>query len=60
MAPVRQAVLVVVLVFIVGMGGLTIDVMIKEGFDVLTALALLVLALFGFGVVGALRTPPEE
>ena len=52
--------LVVVLIFIVGMGGLTIEVAVTDGFTVLTALSLLVLALFAFGVVGALRTPPEE
>jgi hypothetical protein len=55
----RQLILGVVLVFIVGLGGLTIDVAVKEGFDILTVLSLLVLALFGFGIVGALRHPPQ-
>ena len=45
--------------FIVGLGALTIQVAATEGFDVLSALSLLVLALFGFGIVGALRHPPE-
>jgi hypothetical protein len=56
---VRQLILGVVLIFILGLGFLTIQVAVTEGFDVLTALSLLVLALFGFGIVGALRHPPE-
>jgi hypothetical protein len=56
---VRQLILGVVLVFILGLGFLTIEVALTEGFDVLTGLSLLVLALFGFGIVGALRHPPE-
>jgi hypothetical protein len=56
----RQLVLGVVLLFMVGLGGLTVDVILSEGLDVLTVLSLLVLALFGFGVVGALRHPPDE
>jgi hypothetical protein len=56
---VRQLILGIVLVFIVGLGALTIQVAVTEGFDVLSALSLLVLALFGFGIVGALRHPPE-
>jgi hypothetical protein len=56
---IRQLILGIVLVFIVGLGALTIQVAATEGFDVLSALSLLVLALFGFGIVGALRHPPE-
>jgi len=55
----RQIILAVVLVFIAALAGLTIQVAVTEGFDVLTVLSLLVLALFGFGIVGALRHPPE-
>jgi len=56
---VRQLILGVVLVFILGLGFLTIEVAVTEGVDVLSGLSLLVLALFGFGIVGALRHPPE-
>ena len=56
---VRQLILGVVLVFILGLGYLTLEVALTEGFDVLSGLSLLVLALFGFGIVGALRHPPE-
>jgi hypothetical protein len=55
----RRIVLGVVLLFVVGMGGLTIQAVADHGFDLLAALSLLVLALFGIGVVGALRNPPE-
>jgi hypothetical protein len=56
---VRQIILGIVLIFILGLGYLTIQVTVTEGFDVLSAVSLLVLALFGFGIVGALRHPPE-
>jgi quinol-cytochrome oxidoreductase complex cytochrome b subunit len=56
----RQIVLMVVLVFLAAFAGLTIGAIVEGGPDVLTVLSLLVLALFGFGVVGALRQPPDE
>jgi hypothetical protein len=55
----RAVILGVVLVFIVALGALTLEVAVNHGFDILTVLSLLVLALFGFGIVGALRHPPE-
>ena len=39
---------------------LTIRVMISDGFTPLIAVSILILALLGFGVLGALTTPPEE
>ncbi len=56
----RQILLIVVLVFIVAFAGLTIGAIVAGGPDVLTVFSLLVLALFGFGMVGALREPPDE
>lgn len=56
----RTVVLGAALVFIVGLGGLTLEVWLEQGFDILVAGSLLVLALFGFGIVGALLHPPEE
>jgi hypothetical protein len=58
----RTIILRVALVFIVGFGALTIDAIIRGGPAVLVPafLSLLVLALFGFGIVGALRHPPDE
>jgi hypothetical protein len=56
----QSTLLAVVVVFVVIFGAMTIDVIVRTGFDVITAFALLVLALIGFGVIGALRNPPNE
>ena len=53
--PILTAALVVRLVF----GFLTGYVIVTTGFGPLEAVSLLVLGLFAFGVVGALRLPPE-
>ncbi len=37
---------------------LTITVAVRNGVDILVVVSLLVLALLGFGVVGALTSPP--
>jgi ABC-type transport system involved in cytochrome c biogenesis permease component len=52
----------VALVFIVGLAALTIDALVRRGGEVLVPafFSLLVLALFGFGIVGALRQPPDD
>jgi hypothetical protein len=42
------------------LGGLTIDVMLKSGFDVLVLISLAIVGMVGFGVIGALLNPPEE
>ena len=55
----RKLILGVVLVFIVALGAATIEIAVSHGPDILTVLSLLVLALFGFGIVGALRHPPD-
>ena len=39
---------------------LTIRVMLSAGFTPFVALSLLILALLGVGVLGALTAPPEE
>jgi len=38
---------------------LTVYVAVVQGPDVLTVLSLLVLAMLGFGIFGALREPPH-
>ena len=48
------------LAFIALLGGLTITVAATEGPDILTVGSLLVLAMIAFGVIGALRHPPDE
>jgi hypothetical protein len=39
---------------------LTLRVAIEQGVDVLVVVSLFVLALLGFGVLGALTTPPDD
>lgn len=57
----QSAILVVVLVFVGVLAALTINVTVRSGFDVLTALSLVVLVLIGMGVLGALLSgPPDE
>ena len=58
----RTVILRVALVFIVLFAAGTVDALIRRGSAVLVpaVLSLLVLALFGFGIVGALRHPPNE
>jgi hypothetical protein len=56
----RTVILTMALVFIIGFAGLTVSVAIKDGVTALVLVSLLILALLGFGVVGALRNPPDE
>ncbi|MBA3739002.1 MAG: hypothetical protein ACR2FZ_05865 [Thermoleophilaceae bacterium] len=56
----RTAALLASLGLIGLLGYLTISVMIDDGFTPLIALSLLIVGMLGFGVVGALTTPPEE
>ena len=56
----RTAALVASLALIGLLAYLTISVMIDDGFTPLVAVSLLILGLLGFGVVGALTTPPKE
>jgi len=56
----RRIILAVALLSILGLGALTVDVLISEGLDILVAASLLVLAMFGFGIVGALLHRPGE
>jgi len=57
---VRIVLLIATLAMIGVLGGLTIVTLVQNGPDPLTLVSLLVLALFGFGIVGALRHPPPE
>ena len=56
----RIVVLVVTLVFIGLLGALTISDFVNNGVTVAGILAVLILVLFGVGIVGALRQPPQE
>jgi hypothetical protein len=57
---VRLVVLTIALVFIIGLGTLTVLDFIHYGITAVGVLALMVLVLFTFGIVGALRHPPRE
>jgi hypothetical protein len=59
MAP-RAAVLGAALLFIVILAALTVYVAVTTGVSVLTFVALVVLGMFAFGIVGALLAPPPE
>ena len=39
---------------------LTISVAIESGIDVLVVLSVIILALLGFGILGALTSPPPD
>jgi len=56
----RQAILIAALAMIALFAFLTIDVAVREGPDVLTLASIVVLAMFAFGIVGAIRHPPNE
>jgi hypothetical protein len=42
------------------LGALTVDVMIRTGFDVLVLISLAIVGMVGFGVLGALFNPPGK
>lgn len=54
-----RAILAAALAFIALLGALTLAVAIETGPDILTVGSLLVLAMFAFGIVGALRHPED-
>jgi hypothetical protein len=56
----RNLILAAALAFIVVLGALTVSTLIQNGPDVLTLASILVLAMFAFGIVGALRHPPPQ
>jgi hypothetical protein len=56
----RGAILLLALIAVGGLLALTVHAAIQGGIDVLTVLSGLVLALFLFGIVGALLHPPDR
>jgi hypothetical protein len=55
-----QLVLVLALALIVFLAYLTVRVIIDHGFDVLVLISLIVLAILGFGVLGALGSSSDD
>jgi hypothetical protein len=56
----RTIALVGSLALICLLAALTISVAVDEGVDILVVVSLIVLALLGFGVLGALGSPPPD
>ena len=56
----RGTILAVALVFVTGLLALTVSAAVHGGVDILTVVSALVLALLGFGIIGALVHPPGE
>ena len=56
----RTVILGAALLFIAMLASLTVYVVVSSGINALTPVALLVLAMFATGIVGALRHPPPE
>ena len=54
----RTAALLASLAMIALLASLTIKVVIDDGFTLLVGVSLVIVALLGFGVIGALTTPP--
>lgn len=55
----RTAVLAATLAMIGLLSFLTISVAVSDGVSILVVASVIVLAMFAFGIVGALREPPE-
>jgi hypothetical protein len=56
----RAAVFTIALVFTSLLGYLTVVDFVRYGVTVLGVLGVLIVLLFGIGIVGALRHPPRE
>ncbi len=56
----RTAALLASLGLIGLLAALTVKVTVDDGFSSLIALSMLIVALLGIGVIGALTTPPPE
>jgi len=54
----RNAFLVVALIFCLGFGGMTAAVAADTGFDIFTAVSFLIVIMLMLAVFGALRNPP--
>jgi hypothetical protein len=55
----RLLVLGLALVFIAGFAFLTFTAIVEQGFTLASLLSVLILALLGIGIIGALRNPPR-
>lgn len=56
----RTAIFGAALLFIIALGAMTVSVALTEGIEIIVILALIVLALLGFGIIGALLHKPHD
>lgn len=56
----RTFVLAASLAIICLLAFLTISVAVRDGIDVLVVVSVIILAVLGFGVLGALTSPPSD
>lgn len=56
----RLLVLLVVMLFIVFFGFLTISVISREGLTLAGLISIFILGMFCFGIIGALFNPPKK
>jgi hypothetical protein len=56
----RVVVLFVALLFIAAFAFLTISTVVEQGFSLASLISIFILALFGFGIIGALLHPPRQ
>jgi hypothetical protein len=57
---VRNAILVVALLFCLIFAGMTATVAARSGFDILTLVSFLIVVMIMLAVFGALRNPPRD
>lgn len=55
----HRPVLLVALLFVLLLGGLTVQVLLTSGPDVLTVASLVILTMFGLAIYGAYKEPPD-
>ena len=60
MTSTTRMVLWLVLLLIAALAFLTVRVIVDSGFDILVAISLVVLAILGFGVLGALGSSADD
>ncbi len=56
----RVAILIVAALFIVGFAFLTLSAIAAQGFTLGSAISIVVIALMGIGILGALLNPPRR
>jgi hypothetical protein len=56
----RILVLIVALTFIAAFAFLTLSAIVQQGFTLASLISVFILALLGFGIVGALLNPPRR